>query len=114
MATIHVIVRGGGRILALMMMRFDRALGRGAARAGVGRPGSGGDGRIEQEDREQAEDCGEERWAMARRSLHVLLGPISVVRHYSVTRHSLQAGLNNLRLLDNSLYAESAFRCITG
>jgi hypothetical protein len=96
MATVHVVVRGSRRILALMMMRFDWALSRGAACGGIGRPGSGGNRRVEQHNREQAEACGKKTRAMTRHGLHVLLEPISVVRHYSVTRHSLQAKRQSL------------------
>jgi hypothetical protein len=113
MSAIHVILRGGWRLLGLVMMRFDRALRRVAARGGVGRPGSGGERRIEEHDREQTEACGEETPAIERRSLHVMLGLKAAGGHYIVTRHSLQAGKSNRRLPDNSLYAESACYCIT-
>lgn len=89
MAAVHVILGGSRRVF--VMMGFDRALSGGAARGGVGRPSSGGERGIEQNDGEQAEACGEETPAIVRRSSHVLLEPISVARHYSVTRHSLQA-----------------------
>jgi hypothetical protein len=110
MATVHVIVRGGRRIFALMMMRFDRALSGGAAYGGIGRPDSGGKRRIEQHNREQAEACGKETRATVGRSVHVLLDPTSVVRHYGVTRHSLQAKRAIAACPDNSLYAESHYR----
>jgi hypothetical protein len=93
MAAIHVILRGGRRFL--VVMRFDRTLRRVATRGGVGRPGSSGDGRIKQNDREQTEACGEEPPAIVRRSLHVLLGLKPAGGHYIVTRHSLQAGKSN-------------------
>jgi hypothetical protein len=84
MAAVHVIVGGDGRLL--VMMRFDWALSRGAACGGVGRPGSGDERRIEQNDREQAEACGEETPAIVRRRLHALFGQISVVRLHTDTR----------------------------
>jgi hypothetical protein len=112
-SAVHVILRGGRRFLALVMMRFDRTLRRVAARGGVGRPGSSGKRRIEQHDREQTEACGEETPAIVKRSLHVLLGLKAAGEHYIVTRHSLQAGKSNRCLPDNSLYAESVCYCIT-
>jgi hypothetical protein len=110
MAAVHVILRGSRRLL--VVMRFDRALRRVAARSGVGRPGSSGERRIKQHDREQTEACGEETPAIVRRSLHVLLGLKAADGHYIVARHSLQAGKSNRCLPDNSLYAESACYCI--
>jgi len=111
MAAIHVILRGGRRFL--VVMRFDRTLRRVATRGGVGRPGSSGDGRIKQNDREQTEACGEETPEIERGSLHVLLRLKAADGHYIVTRHSLQAGKSNRCLPDNSLYAESACYRIT-
>jgi len=111
MAAVHVILSGGRRFL--VMMRFDRALRRVAARSGVGRPGGSGQRRIVEHDSEQTEACGEETPAIVRRSLHVLLGLKAAGRHYIVTRHSLQAGKSNRCLPDNSLYPESAFYRIT-
>jgi hypothetical protein len=113
MAAVHVILGGGRRILTLMTMRFDRALSRGAACGAIGRPGSSGERRIEEHNREQAEACGKETRTIVRRRLHVLLGLKAAGGHYIVTRHSLQAGKRNRCLLDNSLYAESACYCIT-
>lgn len=94
-AAIHVILRGGRGALGLVMMRFNRALSRGAACGGVGRPGSSGERRIEEYDCEQAEACGEETPAIVRRSLHVLLRLKAAGGHYIVTRHSLQAEKSN-------------------
>jgi hypothetical protein len=93
MAAIHVILRGGRRFL--VVMRFDRTLRRVATRGGVGRPGSSGDGRIKQNDREQTEACREETPEIVRGSLHVLLRLKAADGHYIVTRHSLQAGKSN-------------------
>jgi len=111
MAAVHVVVRGGGRLL--VMMGFDRTLGRGATRGGVRGPGGRGERCIEQDDREQTEACGKGTSETVRRRVHVLLRPIADAGYYIVTRHSLQAGRDSLRVRDSSLYADSGICCIT-
>ena len=89
MIAIHVIRGRSGSLL--VMMRGNFALARHAAGGLIGRPRGRRQRRIEQNDREQADACGDRTAAILTHSLHVACKPISVVRHYIVMRHSLQA-----------------------
>ena len=93
MPTIHVIRRCGGSFL--VMMRGNRALTGSAAGHLIRPPRGTRERRVEQNDHEQADACGNRTAAILTRSVHVVRDPIPIVRHYSVTRHSLQAQLEN-------------------
>ena len=89
MPAIHVIRMFGGSFL--VMVRGNRALTGGAAGGLIRRPCSSGERRVEQNDYEQADACGNRTAAILTHSLHVAYGLVSIVRHYIVERHSLQA-----------------------
>jgi len=72
------------------MMRGNGALTGRAASHLMRRPRGARQRRVEQNNREQADACGNRTATTLTRRLHVVLGPVSVVRHYSVPRHSLQ------------------------
>jgi len=73
------------------MMSSNRALTGLAARSEIRSPCGSREGRIKQRHHEQANACGNRTAPSLTHGLHVMRSPISVVRHYSVTRHSLQA-----------------------
>src|SRR6266853_1384362 len=89
MPTIHVI--GGCRGSLLVMMRGDRTLTGRAARHDIRSPCSARERRIKQSNHEQADACGDRTAPSLTRGMHGAHDPIIAVRHYSVTRHSLQA-----------------------
>jgi len=91
MPAIHVMRWCGGSFL--VMMRWNRALAGPAAGHLIRRPSGTRERRVEQDNHEQANACGNRTPAIVTRSLHVEHEPISVVSHYSVKRHSLQAEL---------------------
>jgi len=89
MSAIHVIRFFGGSFL--VMVRGNRALAGRAAGGLIRRPCGSRERRVEQNDHEQADACGNRTAAMVTRNLHIVWGPISIVTYYSVKRHSLQA-----------------------
>jgi hypothetical protein len=89
MPAIHVIRRCCRS--SLMMMRSNRALTGHAARGYIVRPCRARERRVQQYDHEQTDACGNRTPPILTRYLHVVRVPISVARHYSVKRHSLQA-----------------------
>ncbi|MCU1318184.1 MAG: hypothetical protein JWN63_3506 [Candidatus Acidoferrum typicum] len=89
MPAIHVIRGRGGSFL--VMVRGNRALTGRAAGGLIGRPCGSRERRIEQNDHEQTDACGNRTAAIVTRSLHIVWGPISIVTYYSVKRHSFQA-----------------------
>ena len=96
MPAIHVIRMFGGSFL--VMVRGNRALtGRAAGRL-VRRPCGSRERRVEQNDYEQTDACGNRTGPIVTRSVHVVWGPISIVTYYSVKRHSLQALLALLKM----------------
>ncbi len=90
MPAIHVILRRGGSFL--VMMRRNLALTGLAAGGLVGRPCGTGERHIKKNDHEQTDACENGTPSIVTRSVHALRDPISVVRQYSVVRHSSQAG----------------------
>src|SRR6266849_3042061 len=86
---IHVI--GGCSGSLLMMMRSDRTLTRRAARHDIRSPCGARERRIKQSNHEQADACGNRTAPSLTRGAHGAHDPIFALRHYSVTRHSLQA-----------------------
>jgi len=74
------------------MMRGNLALTGDAAGGLIGRPGCAGKRRVQQNHHEQADACRKGTVAMVTRNVHVARKPEYVARHYSVKRHSLQAG----------------------
>ena len=73
------------------MVRGNRALTGGAAGGLIRRPCSSRERRVEQNDYEQADACGNRTAAIVTRSFHIVWAPIFIVTYYSVKRHSLQA-----------------------
>jgi hypothetical protein len=74
-----------------MMMRGDRALTGHAAGGYIGRPCRARERRVEQYNHEQTDARGNRTTKILTRYLHVIRVLISIVRDYSVARHSLQA-----------------------
>jgi hypothetical protein len=91
MPAIHVIRGRSGSLL--VMMCGNRAKTGPAAGHLIRRPYGAGERRVKQNNHEQADDCGNRTAAILTRSLHVIHERMLFVRHYSVTRHSLQAEL---------------------
>lgn len=89
MTAIHVIRGRGGSLLVMMSRNF--ALARHAASRLIGGPCGARQRRVKQNDSEQANACGDRTEAILTHSLHVAYGLVSIVRHYIVERHSLQA-----------------------
>ena len=90
MPAIHVI-RGRGRSFVVMMRRNLALTGR-AASGLIGRPSGAGERHIKKNDHEQTDACEDRTPSIVTRSVHALRDPISVVRQYSVVRHSSQVG----------------------
>src|SRR5229473_700694 len=88
MTAIHVTGRHSGCFL--VMMGGNRALTRCAASHQTRRPSGARQRRVEQNNHEQADARANRTAATLKRPLHVARGRISIVRHYSVARHSLQ------------------------
>ena len=86
---IHVIGGCGGSLV--VMMRGDRTLAGGAARHDIRSPCGARERRIKQSNHEQADACGNRTAPSLMRGVHGTHDPIFALRHYSVTRHSLQA-----------------------
>jgi hypothetical protein len=93
MPAIHRIGRCRG--VFLVVMCGNRALAGCAAGHLIRRPRNSRQRRIEQNNRKQADARGNRTLAIVTRSLHVIQKPLSVVRHYSAERHSLQAQIKN-------------------
>ena len=72
------------------MVRGNRALTGRAAGGLIRRPCGSRERRVEQNDHEQTDACGDRTATIMTRSLHVVWGPISIISYYSVKRHSLQ------------------------
>jgi hypothetical protein len=89
MTAVHVIRGRGGSLM--VMMRGNFALARLAATGFVRGPSGAGKRRVKQNNHEQANACGDRTASILSHILHLAPGPISVVRHYIVERHSLQA-----------------------
>ncbi len=89
MPAIHMIRGHSGSFL--VMVRGNRALTGRAAGGLIRRPCGSRERRIEQNDHEQADACGNRAAAIVTRSLHIVWAPMSIVTYYSVKRHSLQA-----------------------
>ena len=89
MAAVHVIGRCGRSLV--VMMRGDRTLAGGAARHDIRSPCGACERRIKQNNHEQANACGNRTAPSLTRGAHGAHDPIFALRHYSVTRHSLQA-----------------------
>jgi hypothetical protein len=89
------------------MMRGDRALTGRAARREIGSPCGAGEVRVEQNNHEQANACGNRTAPSLTRGVHAG-DPVCVVRHYSVKRHSLQAHLKMAAAMANSFYLDAA------
>jgi hypothetical protein len=87
---IHVFRSRGRRFLVMML--GNGALIRSAAAGLIRRPRGSREGRMEQNDHEQTDACGNRTPTIVTRSLHWLAGQVFVVRHYGAKRHSLQAG----------------------
>jgi hypothetical protein len=75
----------------LVMVRGNRALTGRAAGGLIRRPCGSRERRVEQNDYDQADACGNRTAAIVTRSFHIVWAPISIAMHYSVKRHSLQA-----------------------
>src|SRR6267378_3187681 len=88
MPTIHVI--GGCRGSLVVMMRGDRTLTGRAARHDIRSPCGARERCVKQCNHEQANACGNRTAPSLTRGVHGH-DPIFALRHYSVTRHSLQA-----------------------
>ena len=92
MPAIHMIRRRSGSFL--VMMCGNRALTGPAAGHLIRRPRSTRERRVEQNDHEQADACGNRTAPILTHYLHVVRVLQSIARHYSVERHSLQAVAN--------------------
>src|SRR5712692_4543981 len=103
---IHVIGGCGGSLV--VMMRGDRTLAGGAARHDIRSPCGARERRIKQSNHEQADACGNRTAPSLMRGVHGTHDPIFALRHYSVTRHSLQAHLKMAAAMANSFYLDTA------
>ena len=89
MIAIHVIRRCGGSFVVMMCRNL--ALSGRAAGGLIGRPCGAREGRVKQNDRQQANACSDRTATILTHTLHVARGPVPTLGHYIVTRHSLQA-----------------------